>query len=476
MVKKLWNLLKIILGVMVICSAFYGGFTYFNRNLRTPGVEYNDSFHNMPADSVDIVVLGSSHAQYSFIPSLAYQNTGLYSYVLGSACQPLEVSYEMLQEALKTQSPELVVLEMYTATPLRSWCEADSCYVIAEYQMRGEQKQNVIDYLPAEKAEQYRNEFMVNHNNWKEMTSFGDLFKSPDTQTITPTFGYVEQYAQLPTANWWYPNVFAPELDEEVKLDELDLLSLNRIYELCQKKGIELMLYMMPMELLDVLNQSYRHAVWDWAKERNVKYVDLVDEAEALDYRLCIHNDGAHSLLNGSAFVTDYLCEFIGANYEFVSHKSDELLDGLYRTYIDDYTLSTLKSEYNPVKYLRRLRNYPGAVLIRYDGSRYNFNETVRQFLVSFGFEDFSADEPLYAVLKNGEIVAMSKTGLEMELDGKAISIDPWQIRVDGEVMEGQSYLGLVAFNEQYDDHWAMHPVFEPYLWDLNYNYDYVAK
>ena len=96
--------------------------------------------------------------------------------------------------------------------------------------------------------------------------------------------------------------------------------------------------------------------------------------------------------------------------------------------------------------------------------------------MVSFGFEDFSADEPLYAVLKNGEIVAMSKTGLEMELDGKAISIDPWQIRVDGEVMEGQSYLGLVAFNEQYDDHWAMHPVFEPYLWDLNYNYDYVAK
>lgn len=476
MIKKLWNLLKITLGVLVICSAFYGGFTFFNRNLRTPGVEYNDSFHNMPEESVDIVVLGSSHAQYSFIPSLAFQDLGLYSYVLGSACQPLEVSYEMLQETLKTQKPELVILEMYTATPLRSWCEADSCYVIAEYQLRGEQKQNVIDYLPAEKAEQYRNEFLVNHNNWKDMDSWKDLFSNPNVGLISPTFGYVVQYAELPTPNWWYPNTFAADLDEEVELDELDLLSLNRIYDLCKENDIELMLYMMPMELLDILNQSYRHAIWDWAKERDVKYVDLVDEAEALDYRLCIHNDGAHSLLNGSAFVTDYLCEFIGANYEFNNHQTDEYLDELYGTYVDDYTLLALKSEYNPVKYLRRLKNYPGTVLIRYDGSRYYFNDTVRDALVSLGFEEFNSNRPLYAVLRNGEIVAAADEGFELELDGKTISIDSWQIIVDGEVIESQSYLGLVAFNREYSDFWAMHPVFEPYLWDLNYDYDYVAR
>lgn len=165
--KTIWNLLKITMGLCVVCGSFYFGYNFFSSKFKNPEANYNYSFHNLPENSMDVIVLGSSHAQYSFSPNFFYEDTGLYSYVLGSACQPLEVSYQMLREALKTQNPKLVVLETYTATPLRSWCEADSCYVTAEYQMRGIEKINTINYLPEEKAKTYRNDFINYHNDWR---------------------------------------------------------------------------------------------------------------------------------------------------------------------------------------------------------------------------------------------------------------------------------------------------------------------
>ena len=64
--KTIWNLLKIAVGVCVICGTFYFGYNFLSSKFRNPDVYYNDSFHNLPKDSMDVIVLGSSHAQYSF--------------------------------------------------------------------------------------------------------------------------------------------------------------------------------------------------------------------------------------------------------------------------------------------------------------------------------------------------------------------------------------------------------------------------
>lgn len=469
--KSFWHLLKIIACVLLIVNTFYCGFSFFNETMRTEGVEYNDSFHNLPADSMDVIVLGSSHAQYSFMPQIVYQNTGLYSYVLGSACQPLKVSYEMLKEALKTQSPELVILEIYTATPLKSWCEGDSCYVMAEYQMRGEEKQNVIDFLPEEKAMQYKNEFLINHNNWKTANRIEDILKKPDYSYIDPCLGYVCLESVLPVDNWWFPNTYKDIPD--VELDDADVKALNNIYDLCKKKNIQLLLYMMPMDGIDELNQSYRYEVWKWATEKNVSYIDFVDKAEELNYRMCVHNDGAHSKLNGANLITDYISEYIVNNYNFLSHESSKKLDDIYSKYIPEYTIKILNSEYNPRKYLSRILKYDKTIILSYAGGTVTGNKELEMMINAFDLEDFDSNDPYFAIIQNKHVIECGKSELNAVLKENNITVNRDKIIINDDAILCDGDISIVVLDNDFDKRAVKKIKLSHIPWDVDHSLDY---
>lgn len=471
--KTIWNLLKIAVGVCVICGTFYFGYNFLSSKFRNPDVYYNDSFHNLPKDSMDVIVLGSSHAQYSFSPTFFYEDTGLYAYTLGSACQPLEVSYQMLREALKTQSPKLVILETYTATPLRSACEADTCYVTAEYQMTGEEKMNTINYLPEEKAKTYRNDFMNYHNDWRTKESFNFLFEEGDT-SIDPALGFVPVESYAPYENWWRANLF-DDKSSDVELDELDLESLNNIVSLCKENDIQLMMYFVPMDMVDEINQKYRYKVWDFCEENDIKYVDFVDLSFELDYRIPIHNDGFHSMVSGASCITNYLANFIKDNdYEFV-HKNNDELNNIYRKYIYIYDFALLRGEHNPNKYLDRVINFPGLKLIRYNGSE--LNPRLRNTFDKMGLYDLKEAYEYYAIMRGSEILAGGTKPISMDVDDHHFEISSSGIFFDDNQLDYGENIGLVLFDDSYVNYeikqleysWGL-------LWDSDYDFNYNHK
>lgn len=60
--------------------------------------------------------MGSSHSFVNFNNGTLYEEYGIASYDLGGSLQPMWNSYYDLKEALKTQTPELIVLEGYGTT------------------------------------------------------------------------------------------------------------------------------------------------------------------------------------------------------------------------------------------------------------------------------------------------------------------------------------------------------------------------
>lgn len=73
-------------------------------------------FHNEPADSMDMVLVGSSDAYAGFSSALAYKQYGLKSYpytVSGQTCLLWEA---MVEDVLRTQSPDVILIETYGAT------------------------------------------------------------------------------------------------------------------------------------------------------------------------------------------------------------------------------------------------------------------------------------------------------------------------------------------------------------------------
>lgn len=425
MKKGILGFLNVAIKSVLIVVLFFAAFTYLNKVFYNRDVYKGEFFHNLPENSIDAIVLGSSHAQYSFVPAVFYEDTGLYSYVLGSACQPLEVSVEMLKEALKTQSPKLVILEGYTSLPLHiTSCLTDGCYVIAEYQMRGEEKFNTIKYLPEEKKESYYNDYYSYHNEWKILEDWSIFLPSVALRTnnsIDDDFGYIPAEPTYPISNFWTPIVQDVETGKLVEQDEN---SLNEILKICKENGIELFLYKTSVDSISTEDWATLKALWKWADDNGVKYLDILSNAEALGYYTQVHADGFHSYINGSTYITDLIAEQINElDIEF-NHKEDETLEQLCRKKAQAYTADVIHYEHDPLKVLKRLENSNGYVMIRYIPSIYVPSTKMKNAIINVGFNDIDFSKSYYAIIHDGEILYSGISEYEGELVGEKVSIN----------------------------------------------------
>ncbi|MBQ1568206.1 MAG: hypothetical protein IIZ80_09985 [Erysipelotrichaceae bacterium] len=468
MLKEIKTVFQIAIKTCLIVCLLFGSYQYLNRVFYNREVYRGETLHSLPENSLDVLVLGSSHAQYSFVPSFFYQETGLYSLVLGSACQPLEVSYEMLKEALKTQDPSVVILEVFTAMPLHYGCLADSCYVLAEYQMTGEEKYNTIGYLPEEKRSQYLNDFFTYHNDWKTMEDIDRLLPRNALKKyglVTGDFGYVYQAADLPPVNWWYP------LDngdvEAVPLEEKDLDSLNKIYDLCQKEGINLYLYKTAIDGFDEENNAYLNGVWEWAKERNIPYTDFCTEADDMDYALCIQSDSAHAFINGAGLITQVLAERVQVSDS--KHTEVPELTERYTANGNGYTMEYLAYEFNPYRILKRLASASGMIMIRYNSGEY-FDDRLAEYLSKVIGKEFDPDSDLYLLMNEGRIIAESSEPFKETESGHTIEFTADDILFDG---ESTGCKGSFSIAYSYDSRFPVAHSFQisGNVWEIGYDY-----
>ena len=435
--NSLLNIFKISFKIVLVLVIAYTSFSYLSRVFYNREVERELSFHSLPENTMDVIVLGSSHAEYSFVPHFFYQETGLYSYVLGTACQPLEVSYQMLRESLKTQNPKAVILEVYTAMPLRSICEDDSCYVLGEYQMTGEEKYNTINYLPKEKAKTYYNDFINYHNDWKTTRTL-NIFKPENMlktkgDDFSEDFGYIFKYAPFDLPEKWYPaQVHDSSENLDVKLDELDLESLNNIKKLCDEENIQLILYKTPIDGIDIENQSYLHKVWEWAEDNNVPYYDFVAKGHDLGFYMWIHSDSFHCYVNGAGLITENLASFVNdLNIDFNHQENQritEKLIGRGQFMLGDY----ISGEMDPLKYLKLMDNFNGYVFFRYNPTAYKVDDELLDLLSKMGFKDkFDPNKPFFAILKDNELLVYDTNPFEHEIDNHKITISYDGITID---------------------------------------------
>ena len=89
---------------------FFEGFMY-----REDGHKVTDFTGSFKAEqaSADVLALGSSHVYTQIIPMKIWEDNGIPVYDLRSSAQPIGVSYYYLEQALKTQTPSVVFLDLY---------------------------------------------------------------------------------------------------------------------------------------------------------------------------------------------------------------------------------------------------------------------------------------------------------------------------------------------------------------------------
>lgn len=419
------------------------------------------AFNSIPKNYLDVVVLGSSHTQYGINPAVINNESGLYSYINASACQPMEVSYTMFKETLKTQHPKVVILDVFTMLPASSVCYADSVYKMAADEMTGLEKLETLNMV-GDKTTAFNYIFSIRmyHQRWKEVKK-EDLLIDFDDKSYDG-FGYVNLLSN--DLNFRY--LEKPEKKNKYILNEKDINALKKIKELAEKNNIELLLIKTPFDI-DQKNYDALTAVWDLAKELNIDYIDFIELSKEIDFVFGVDSETWHNTNWGAYKISKYLGNYLKENYHF-SHKGNKIIDKNLQSLKSSTLFSLLNNLPDPYAFIKYASEYDCITLIKYQGSnKTSITNSENQLLQSLGSENnfiWNKNLNYYAIIQNGKVLIDGNREVNEIVNGKSIKINDKGIFIDEEMIEDTD--GELTVSVYGND----------LSWHHNMNIDYASK
>lgn len=266
------------------------------------------NFYQQKENSIDILVLGSSHAYSAINPYQIEEKTGLKAYDFCTQQQPIWLSYFYLKEALKTQSPKYIVVELHMA-------------VFGDYDYAKESvNRDAIDKMkfslnkleaikasvdPKEEKLSYYFNIIKYHSRYKELKD--EDYKTAFLGETVDNKGYVA----LPKKDCVF-NKNTINTDEEEILYSKNLRYLKKIIALAKEKNIEIILVKTPAKYkepeIKKLNYINRLAL-----SENILFLNYVKNIDTinLDFNNDFHDQG-HLNKEGSKKFTDCFIKDIG--------------------------------------------------------------------------------------------------------------------------------------------------------------------
>ena len=274
---------------------------------------YRDSmaaFYAEPRNSVDVLLLGSSHLHNGVSSPRLLERCGIRSNNFAQNGQVLPQTWFALQEALRRQKPKVVVLDVYKVVQDTLINSRTAMHYTADHMRLGAPKLRMLwELLPAGERAEYLFDLIAYHTRWKELTEAD--FAPPDTSGLgfEPLTGHY-----TPWEGW-------AVLPEEIKAPpaEIEIEYLDRIVSLCREEGIELLLLTVPLttpEEDELDRQAVLNGMSDYAAEHGLPYLNLMHCAEEMGFDFMTDMaDMYHVNARGAEKVTDYLGEYLLSHY-----------------------------------------------------------------------------------------------------------------------------------------------------------------
>lgn len=317
--KKLFRFLAFIaVGVLLFCG-FWKVFHFkYAKALET--------LYDLPEKTVDILAVGSSHVFNTINPSVLYEENGMSAFVLGSPNQPIWNSYYYIIEALKTQSPKLVIVECYKIFDQEDYDDDPTTVKTVSNMKLSMNRTEAIWNSVGDRTKliDYFLEFPWFHSRYAEIGK----------EDLLPYYGNAEKYK-------YYLGYSG--LDKEVKVEfptgiediterkvitEKNYIYLEKICQLSKEKDFDLLFLISPFCRTAKDKQGYYNALSDYAKEREIHLINgnyMYDELH-LDPQKDFANK-THLSIAGSEKFTRYLAGYICQHYQLEDHRGDSKYD-----------------------------------------------------------------------------------------------------------------------------------------------------
>ena len=175
----------------IICAKFIGDSTTIV-----------DGFYAEKKNDIDLVVIGSSNSFCTVDPLVLYEEYGIAAYDFGSSSQPMNISVLYLKEALRTQQPKVVALEinMLTSDSFSNRRETALRWGFTNLPLSVDKLQCIYESVGAVNAEYFSYVFPVfrYHNRWKELTKTDYTYFLQDKTNYTKGYLETQEVSETP--------------------------------------------------------------------------------------------------------------------------------------------------------------------------------------------------------------------------------------------------------------------------------------
>lgn len=315
---------KALAVLLAVCLTLMG-LWYGNRVLVTKlehGVIPMQNFYEQPEDSIDVLLMGSSHVGLNLDTGILWENYGISSYALWGSEQPLWNTYYWLEEVLKTQSPKVVVLDVY-ATVFGFEYSGDVMQIANISGMRTSlTKWKAIKVTaPKERWLNLLLGYPIFHGFYDELTE-DDFSHFPWTEGLAEDKG-----TRYLTGSGEFEVEDPSEITEIAPIEEKNVEYLKKIIALCAEEQIPLLLVKTNTTGASIL-QPTMNTVAEIATDYGVEFLNfnlLTEEIglDAEDYA----TDGGHLNSSGARKNSDYLGKILVERYGVEDHRGDAMYD-----------------------------------------------------------------------------------------------------------------------------------------------------
>ena len=321
-----------IIFLLLLFLVLRGTFTVLWLRDDSFSAEMFRQYYDLPENSVDAIYIGSSGVREHYIAPVGFHNTGVAVYPLATSNQPITAARFVIEEALKTQEPQLILIDIrdcaYENTregAIRKMTDSMHFFSKTRYDMIDALLPIYQELEPEAKIRKwdYYFSYTTYHNRWKELTQ--DDFIDPPVWLGYSIFDHTEPVA----------------VPEEKEIAPMDLPGHNE--EALQ----DLLEYCRTLDAKVVFTRSL--GVYPESADAMIlTAAQMIEEAgfevlnfEGMDVINAIGVDLEHDMKNedhlnvyGALKFSDYLSGILASQYGLPDHRGDHD----YAFWLEEYT------------------------------------------------------------------------------------------------------------------------------------------
>ena len=299
-----------------------------NPEGRLVGEYYSQAGEN------DVLFLGDCEVYESFIPAVLWEEYGISSYVRGSAQQLIWQSYYLLEEMLEYETPRAVVFNVYAI----------------KY---GEPQNNAYNRMTLDKMKWSASKISAIRASMTEDESFIEYifpllrFHSRITELTADDFKYIFSTPTASDSGYLMQTEVRPMTTIRAGDDLFDYTLptaafeyLDKMRELCEDKGVELILVKAPTNHWKFWwHEEWDRQIVDYADEHGLDYINFIPlyDKIGIDWSQDTYDEGMHLNVYGAEKLTRYFGKMLSEEYGIADRRGESELSGVWSERVAAY-------------------------------------------------------------------------------------------------------------------------------------------